>query len=206
MLKLYGCKGCGSAVVEAMLRMAQVPYDYVEALQWQPAFKRIPELERLNPLGQVPVLVLDDGSVMTESSAILLWLAEKTPGLAPTDPATRAQFLRWMSFVPASVYSVFAFRDFPERWVEGEEAQKAFREKLTQRLRDMWTTMESQLHPAPYVLGSSMSVLDLYLAMVSRWSPGRQWILAHCPKLGAAVTLTEQHPVVARTWKENFGT
>ncbi len=205
MYTLYGCKGCGSVAVEALLRMAQLPYEYVDAIQWQPEFKRIPALERLNPLGQVPVLVLDDGSVMTESAAMLIWLGEQVPGMVPADPRARAQFLRWMCFVPASLYSVFSFRDFPERWVEGEAAQTAFRDKLTERQRDMWRTMESALAPAPYALGKDMTVLDVYLAMLSRWSPGRKWVQENCPKLAAAAELTEQHPIVRQTWKENFG-
>jgi GST-like protein len=99
---------------------------------------------------------------------------------------------------------MFSYRDFPERWVNGEAAQKAFREKLTERQRTMWHAMESSMQPAPYALGSSMTALDVYLAMLSRWSPGRQWILEHCPKLGAAITLTEKHPIVHQVWKENF--
>jgi GST-like protein len=49
-----------------------------------------------------------------------------------------------------------------------------------------------------------MSALDIYLAMVSRWTPGREWILSSCPKLAAAITLTEQNPVIADVWKRNF--
>ncbi len=205
MLKLYGCKGCGSAAVEVMLRMAQLPYDYVEAIQWQPEFKRDPALERLNPLGQVPVLVLDDGSVMTESAAILIWIGERIPGMVPVEANMRGQFLRWMCFVPASLYALFSFRDFPERWVKGKDAQDAFRDKLTARQREMWQTLESQLMPSPYALGTSMTAFDIYLAMLSRWSPGRKWLLEHCPKVMAAVVLTEQHPIVQQTWEENFG-
>ncbi|MBL8514710.1 MAG: glutathione S-transferase family protein [Betaproteobacteria bacterium] len=204
-MKLYGSKGCGSAVVEAMLRIAKIPYGYVDAIQWQPEFKRIPELEKLNPLGQVPVLVLDDGSVMTESAAMLIWIGEQVPGMVPTEPNARAQFLRWMTFIPATLYSVFSYRDFPERWVDGEAQQKAFRDKLTARQREVWQVMERALNPSPYALGETMCALDIYLAMVSRWSPGRKWVQEHCPKLGAAITLTEEHPIVAQTWKENFG-
>ena len=68
-----------------------------------------------------------------------------------------------------------------------------------------WDVMEQNLSPAPYVLGANMTALDFYIAMVSRWRPGRDWFNAHCPKLAQAVALTEQHPVVAKVWEKNFG-
>jgi GST-like protein len=50
-----------------------------------------------------------------------------------------------------------------------------------------------------------MTALDIYIAMVSRWTPGRTWFVENCPKLAAAVALTEQHPVVVKVWEQNFG-
>ncbi len=203
-MKLYGCKGCGSAAVEVMLQLADIDYQFVDAIQWTP-YQRHADLEKLNPLGQVPVLVFDDGTVMTESAAMMLYFAEQVPGMIPDDAAARAAFYRWMIFIPANVYSVFALRDFPARWVEAEKAQVAFREKSTTQLRAYWQMMEAQLQPSPYVLGSNMTALDIYLAMMSRWAPGRQWLGEQCPKLVAAIALTEQHPVVKAVWERNFG-
>ncbi len=203
-LTLYGCKGCGSTVVEAMLSLAGMEYDYVEAVQWEP-FKHHPDLEKVNPLKQVPTLVLPDRSIMTESGAILLWLCEKTPMMMPAEPAARAQFYRWMVFVPANMYAIYPFRDFPAKWVDGEAAQKAFRDRCNERLKAFWTQLESAFSPSPYLLGTDMSALDLYLAMMSRWAPGRPWLNEHCPKIMSAVMLTEQHPVVAKVWEKNFG-
>ncbi len=203
-MKLYGSKGCGSAVVEVMLELAGIEYEYFDSIVWDP-FKHHDDLVKVNPLAQVPTLVLDDGSILTESAAIMLWLCERVPGMVPTDATTRAQFYRWMIFVPANIYPMISLRDFPARWVEGEDAQKTFREKTTDRLKVLWMQLESALRPAPYVLGGKMSALDIYLAMVSRWAPGRKWLAEHCPKLNAAVILTERHPVVAKVWEKNFG-
>ncbi len=203
-MKLFGCKGCGSTVVEAALQMAGLEYEYVEAITWEP-FSHHPDLVKANPLKQVPTLVLDDGSIMTESAAILLWLCERLPELVPKDPAARAQFYRWMVFVPANMYALAPFRDFPSKWIDDESAQKVFRERTTERLHDFWRQLETELTPAPYVLGKDLSALDLYLAMVSRWWGGRKWVPENCPKLTAAIALTEKHPVIAKVWEKNFG-
>lgn len=61
------------------------------------------------------------------------------------------------------------------------------------------------MQPAPFAIGEKMTVVDIYLAMLSRWAPGRAWLAEHCPKLIGAVLKTEQHPVVARVWERNFG-
>jgi GST-like protein len=204
MMKLYGCKGCGSAVVEAVLQMADVEYEFVKAIKWTP-YKRHRDLLKLNPLGQVPVLVLDDGAVMTESAAMVLHFGERVPGLIPKSAAKRAAFLRWMFFIPANMYSIYAFRDFPARWVESEAEQTAFREKTNERQREYWQILERELSPKPFVLGRTMTAVDLYLAMMSRWSPGRPWLLENCPQLMTSILKTEAHPVVKRVWEDNFG-
>ncbi len=202
-MKLYGCKGCGSAVVEVLLQMANNEYEFVDAIRWEP-FERHDELEQLNPLGQVPVLLLDDGTVMTESAAISIFLAEKVPGLIPTGLKQRAEFFRWMIFIPANMYALYQFRDFPARWLNGPEAQAEFRQKTEARLREYWEVLESRLNPAPYVLGDTITALDIYLAMMSRWAPGRKWLEQHCPKIISAVLKTETHPVVKEVWERNF--
>ncbi len=52
-MKLYGCKDCGSAVAEVILQLAIVDYEFIDAIQWTP-YQRHPDLEKINPLGQVP--------------------------------------------------------------------------------------------------------------------------------------------------------
>ena len=61
--------------------------------------RETPLFLRLNPAGKIPVLV-DGDLVLTESAAIVLYLAEKYPakGLIPTDLKQRAQAYRWLMF------------------------------------------------------------------------------------------------------------
>ena len=201
---LFGSPGCGSAVVEVVLELAHQPFEYVQTSFWDQN-EHFAALTKANPQAKVPTLVLDDGTVMTESVAILLYFAGRVPGFIPEDAAKRAQFYRWMLFIPANIYAMFDIGDEPSRWVGGAKAQQALKEKSVEKQKFFWSIMEQNLDPAPYVLGKSMTALDVYIAMVSRWRPGRAWFMEHCPKLAAAVALTEQHPVVAKIWEKNFG-
>lgn len=71
-----------------------------------------PEFLAVNPDGKVPVLELDDGVMLPESGAIMLYLAEGTPYL-PEDKVERAQALRWMFF---EQYSLLLYLSRPRLW------------------------------------------------------------------------------------------
>ena len=122
--KLYASPGCGSMLVEAAFARAGLPLDIVD-IDWDDTGWDSEALKALNPLGQVPVLVLPDGSVMTESAAILMHVSEIAPhaALAPTlgDP-TRPHFLRWLQFLVSAVYPTFTYGDRPEHWLPEHEA------------------------------------------------------------------------------------
>ena len=103
MLTLYGAKGSGAAAVEAALLIAAQPFKWVQAATWEPG-PGLEALKRVNPLAQIPTLVLDDGTVMTESAAILIWLGLRHPGsgLLPPEPA---QAIRGLTFIAANCYA-----------------------------------------------------------------------------------------------------
>ena len=88
MFTLYGAKGSGSAAIESALTIAGLPFKMVEAASWEPG-PGLDELKRVNPLAQIPTLVLEDGTVMTESAAILIWLGQRyaKSGLMPAESA-----------------------------------------------------------------------------------------------------------------------
>ncbi|MBL0125391.1 MAG: glutathione S-transferase N-terminal domain-containing protein [Betaproteobacteria bacterium] len=92
MLKLFGSPGMGSAAAEVVLQLANQPYEYIKTSFWDQN-KHFAELVKANPQAKVPTLVFEDGTVMTESAAILLHFAEKVPGLIPLEPAKRAAFI-----------------------------------------------------------------------------------------------------------------
>ena len=103
---VYGQKGTGSVPVEATLLLLGEPYELLQpAPSEKPAAGDLSEAEmaRVNPMQQVPALILPNGELMTESAAILIHLADSHPlarlAPAPDDPG-RPAFLRWMGMVP----------------------------------------------------------------------------------------------------------
>jgi GST-like protein len=205
-IKLYGAPGWGSVPVEATLKLLGVPYENIDvSAESHEAFEAA--MGAVNPLKQVPALVLPSGELMTESAAMMIGLADLHPEarMAPTpaDPK-RAQFLRWMIYIPASIYSLYWIRDMPSRLAATPEAEKVLLERTAGRIADCWRIMDEQVSPGRYILGDELSVLDLYVAVVSRWTPRRRRFYEVAPKMSEVVRRVDADPRLADFWAERF--
>jgi GST-like protein len=203
---LLGCKGCGSAIVEAAFALAGVPLD-VEEVDYSEASPTRERLLAVNPLAQVPALVLPDGRVLTESLAILHYLHDLEPGaglIPPPGDTTRAAFHRWSVFLVAAVYPTFTYGDEPKKWVANEEGAKQLRESTDRQRQALWLQVES-VAGAPWFLGERRSLLDLYVAVMTRWRPGLLWFAKNTPKLVAIARRAAALDAVAPVMRRNFG-
>jgi len=204
---VYGAAGSGSTPVEAALTLLGEPYRVVERAVWEDA-AAAQEMARINPLRQVPALVLPSGELMTESAAILIQLADSHPGsgLSPAlDSPMRPRFLRWMAYISAQIYALYWIRDDITRLAADKHHETVLRERTAARISACWTMMEMQAQPAGrFMLGEAISVLDLYLAVVSRWGPRRSAFYAAAPRLGEIVRHVDAEPRLAAFWAERF--
>lgn len=205
---VYGALGSGSVPVEAALTLIGAPYRVEEIVTYESEDERR-RMAPHNPMRQVPVLVTPEGETITESAAILIWLAERHPEarLAPPpgDPR-RARFLRWMCFIPAAIYSIYWTRDVPSRLVgDDPQAQTELLARTLERISDCWAVMESQVEPVgDFLLGDAVSVLDLYMAVVSRWRPLRPRFHEVAPRLGQVARRVDALPELKAFWAERF--
>jgi GST-like protein len=159
------------------------------------------------PMAQVPALRLPDGRLMTESAAILIWLAEAHPEAKlapPPGDLRRAEFLRWMAFVSAAIYAHYWARDVPSRLTGDAAAQAEVKAALEQRIATSWGVMEAAMTPGEYLLGDRLTVLDLYVTVVSRWTPRRALHETIAPRLAAVVRRVESDPRLAELWARRF--
>lgn len=204
---LYGAAGSGSTPVEATLRLIGLNYQVVEAATWESEAER-DRVAAVNPMRQVPALVTPDGEIITESAAILIWLADSHPQarLSPAlDDPRRAQFLRWMTFIPASIYSMFWVRDEPTRLGgDNPQAQAEIQQRTIERIADCWRMMDAQITPSRFLLGEELTVLDLYVAVASRWTPRRRRFYAEAPGMAEVVRRVDALPALQPFWAERF--
>lgn len=185
--KLYAAKGGGSMITEVAFAHAKLPLQIID-VDWKDLGWQSKALRGLNPLGQVPTLVLPDGTVMTESAAMFLHLADRVKEYALV-PATgskqRPAFLHWLVYLVAALYPTYTYGDVPERWVNAGKdkgAGKFLRQATDDHRKVLLKHLETQAK-APWFLGRQMSALDVYIWVLAMWRPGKEWWDADCPKL-----------------------
>lgn len=209
MYTLYGKKGSGSATTQIALDMVGAPYRIVETASWAPnaAFK---DLLRVNPLGQIPTLVLPDGSALSESAAILIYLGEAYPdsGLLPRQPAARAHAVRGLVFIAANCYAAISIIDFPERWCAGADHDDAVKERIRAgaraRLHQHWEMFADVFPARPLLGGERLGALDIHAAVVSQWSGTRAHLAAQRPEFHAVLARIEAQPQVAAVFAQHW--
>jgi glutathione S-transferase len=160
----------------------------------------------VNPMGQIPALVLPDGTVMTESGAMLVHITDCHPeaGLAPAPASSdRAHFLRWLFFLASSVYSTDLRVYYAERHSTDPAAAEGIREAAVAELDDQFAILNDALAGRRYLLGERFSAVDIYLWMLARWAPDPERLLKNAPGVAALADRVQQRPAIARIWPEH---
>jgi len=204
--RLFGVRGWGSTLAEGALAWTQTPFTFVPVDGFDAPGPARDRLFAVNPLARIPTLVGPDGSVLTESAAIVLHLAELNAGAGlapmPGDPV-RPAFLNRLIWFVSALYPTFTYRDYPERWAPDAAAQLV--ERIDSFRQSLWQQFEAELGEGPWVLGETPSALDLYVAAMSQWRPRRVWLAANCPKLHALAGRADRLPRIAAVLERNFG-
>ena len=181
-MRLYEFGPTRSIRVRWMLQELGVDFESV-TVNLRTGEHRRPEFLKINPAGKVPVLV-DDDLVLTESVAIVLYLAEKYPhkGLVPTDIRQRAQVNRWLLFTVTELEQPLWRISrhtalYPERLRLPAEVSLA-----RQDFTDMVVVMEDQMQGCEFIVGNTVTVADFVCAYTLDWA-NEVRLLDGCPQL-----------------------
>jgi glutathione S-transferase len=162
MINLYDSRLSGNGwKVRLLLNQLQIPYAR-HILNLTEGEARTPEFLRLNPLARIPVLVLEDGTAIRESNAILMFLAQHTPYL-PAAPLDCTRVLQWLFFEQFDHLRYFAR---PRYLVSVLKAADKFADELAylrQYGQKALVALDAQLAQTPYLAGSAYSIADIAL-------------------------------------------
>lgn len=205
---LYGTSGSGAAAIEIALGACKQPFERITASSWEPQSAQR-DLARLNPLQQIPTLVLPDGSVLTESAAILIHLGLAFPrsGLLPASASAQAQALRGLVFVAANCYAAISIGDYPQRWTTAttRPAHERVRQGARRQLHRHWEVFADTFPAAPYLGGKRPGALDFLAVVVSKWSGTRAHVSKARPGFFATLRRIEAHALVRPVMAEHWG-
>jgi glutathione S-transferase len=163
-------------------------------------------LRRISPSAKIPVLVLPDGTVMSESAAMLIHLTNANPhaGFAPVPGSSaHAHFLQWMVFLSANVYEAALRCSYPARYsADGEAAAAQIKRQALEDWGRHFEVVEAAL--SPYVLGAELSAADHYLHMLASWYPldDADWV-SRLPRLRQHAELMRRRPATRKAEKDH---
>jgi glutathione S-transferase len=145
----------------------------------------------INPFGQIPTAVLGDGRVLTQSNAIIVYLAELAGDarLLPTDAYERAQVFRWL----------FWEQNSHEPYIAGRRFRKAYKKLVDEEIDAEWLPrgyaaldlMEETLQGSDYLANGKLSLADIAVVAYTRWADEGGFSLDDYPKIRAWIARTE---------------
>lgn len=203
---VFGDRRSGAFAVEAALAEAGVNYEF-HSVSLEKNEQKSPEFLALNPSGKMPALKLPSGEIVTESAAILLTIADRFPQAGLIPPHTtfaRAEAYRWIAFMASEIYPMVEIVDYPDRFAPAGAEAEALKARAIARIRERMLLVEAAI-AGPWLLAHEFCAADIYAAMFSRWSVGKDWRGKHLPKLNALVEKLAARPRIAPVWQKHFG-
>ncbi|MFL5336560.1 MAG: glutathione S-transferase family protein [Geminicoccaceae bacterium] len=206
MYTLYWTADSGAFAVQAVLEELGQRYRR-EILVTAAGDHLRPDYLALNPMAQVPTLRLPDGTLMTESAAMLVHLCDVHPEpslLPPPGTSERARAYRWLFWLATGLYEADLRFYYADRYTADPQGAHAVRSAALTRMDRLLAIGADLLGQGPYVLAERFSAVDLYLFMLVLWHPARTEVHDRHPKLGELMRLVRRRPAVERIWGQHY--
>jgi glutathione S-transferase len=197
MMKLFYAPGVCSLSPHIVLKEAGLPFEAVKTDIKAKTTESGGDYKKTNPLGYVPALALDDGTILTEGPAIVQYIADKVPEkkLAPANGTLdRYKMQSWLNFLSSELHKGFSPLFNPAM---PEEGKKIARERLATRIAHL----ESHFAKNNYLMGKDFTVPDAYAFTVLRWTTPTKIDLAPYPHVQAFMKRMEARPAVQAAMK-----
>jgi glutathione S-transferase len=166
-MKLFYAPGSSSLLPHIVLYEAELPFAAVKINEHTKVIEGGGDYRKVNPLGYVPALMLDDGTLLTEGAAIVQYIADQVPSknLAPPNGTIeRTKLQSWLNFLSSEMhkggFSPLFYKGIPE---EGKDVFRA-------RLKVRFAHLNEHLRSNQYLTGGDYSVADAHFFVISNWA------------------------------------
>ncbi|MEX1233679.1 MAG: glutathione S-transferase family protein [Roseovarius sp.] len=190
-MKLYYAPGTVSVTIPIALHEAGLAFDsykvsFKDGEQTKPAYHQI------NPKGRVPALEVE-GSVLTETGAILDYIAAIAPGarLMPEAPVEAARVRGVIHYLASTMQVNHAHGPRAYRWAEREESHADMRAQVPKTMTASATYVEEHCLTGPFVMGDRVTVADPHLFVMCQWLKGDGVDVANFPRITAFIEAME---------------
>lgn len=164
MYTVYTIPGSCSSGIVVLLERLQLEYTPVKR-------EDVDDYASIVPTNQVPALKTEDGQIITEGAAIVLYLLEKhNSTMLPDDLSQKAEFLRWLMFDYATMhpaYSKMLAVKFKAKMDEEERTNVLG--QLAEGVSAMWAILDKKLEDSKFIVGDQPTVVDYLATIYSSW-------------------------------------
>ncbi|WP_298968355.1 glutathione S-transferase family protein [uncultured Roseobacter sp.] len=185
-MRLYYAPRTISIAVVIALEEAGLPYDPVR-VDFQSGEQTSETYLAINPKGRVPALQVLDGTVLTETGALLEYIATQAPeaGLVPEDPIKAAQMRSVMYYLAATMHVNHAHKMRGHRWADQQSSFDDMTAKVPQTMTASAQYFTENCLQGDYVLGDVFSMADPHAYMICSWLAGDGVDLGDFPEIQA---------------------
>jgi len=204
MIKFFYAVGSCALASHIALEEAGAEYEAVR-LNFADNDQRKPEYLKINPKGRVPALITDAG-ILTETPAILAYIAQVYPkaALAPLDdPFAFARLQSFNSYLCSTAHVNHAHLSRGSRWADEASSIEDMKRKAPKVVGDSFALMESEMFAGPWVMGAAYTVADPYLFTVARWLERDNVDIARFPKIHDHHKRMAERPAVKKVLAEH---
>ena len=164
MYTLYSISGTCSTGITVLLEKLGVEFQTIQRAD-------VPNYLEIVPTNAVPALKTEEGQIITEGAAIVLYLLEKHKNdMMPSALPAKAEFLQWLMFDYATLHPAYAKIFTIAMKVEIDESEKAkVMQQLGDHLSGLWAILDKRLADQKFIVGEQASVIDYMATIYSSW-------------------------------------
>lgn len=169
MYTLYTSTGTCSLAVNVVLEELGVPYK-LEIISLKNGDNKKPEFQKVNPRGSVPVLVREDGKILREGAAIILYLLEKYPNeLLPKSGDARTDAIEWLLFANSTLHPAYGRGFWALKGLQGEAKDTAI-QSAVESINKLWAEVDARLAKQKFIAGDNPTAADILLTVFTGWN------------------------------------
>jgi glutathione S-transferase len=164
MYTLYTIPGSCSSGITILLEKLRLEYKPVKR-------EDVPNYSDIVPTNQVPALKTQDGQIITEGAAIVLYLLEKHDSpMLPAELSQKAEFLRWLMFDYATLHPAYGRMFAIQYKIQMDESEKkGVLQQSADYVSSLWAILDKELETKRYITGEQPTVVDYLATIYSSW-------------------------------------
>lgn len=205
MLTLYFSPGACSLAAHIILEELQIPYDTVKVDLKNHTYDSGQDYYKINPMGSVPVLKLDDGKLITQNAAILPYLGDLDPQhqlLPKFGTMDRVRANEWLAFLNSDFHKAFGPCFGPDKYVTSAGAKEELKRTAEKNIKKIAQIVDKKLPVNQYALGEHFSIIDAYLFVLFQWLKHLNIATADLPNYSALAIRIAERPAVKRVLEQ----